>query len=194
MDPTDSLAARLQRIKVAVRISEAFRAKGFRVVQYGGATVEFYTGGLYSTGDVDIGFLGRAPSLDVKNQVMESLGCRRGVRLFNVDGVIVDLGGQAELYSPNTRELITEEGSITLEAAEEEVAQRLLMAVYPQPDTDQWRAAEHLVMQSLGGNLELDWQEVLRLARLPGFRVEKELRELVAECSARLGVVPPSGF
>jgi hypothetical protein len=46
MDPTDSLAARLQRIKVAVRISEAFRAKGFRVVQYGGATVEFYTGEL----------------------------------------------------------------------------------------------------------------------------------------------------
>jgi hypothetical protein len=46
MDPTDSLAARLQRIKVAVRISEAFRAKGFRAVQYGGATVEFYTGEL----------------------------------------------------------------------------------------------------------------------------------------------------
>jgi hypothetical protein len=65
MDPTDSLAARLQRIKVAVRISEAFRAKGFRVVQYGGATVEFYTGGLYSTGDVDIGFSGRGAAFRV---------------------------------------------------------------------------------------------------------------------------------
>jgi len=74
------------------------------------------------------------------------------------------------------------------------VAQRLLMAVYPQADPDQWKAAEHLISQSLAGHLDLDWREVLRLVRLPGFRVEKELRQLVDECAARLGVAKPSGF
>lgn len=192
--PDNPSGARRKRIEVAIRVSEAFKAAGYRAVQYGGATVEFYTAGRYATGDVDIGFLGRAPSIEAKERIMRDLGSSGNIRLFVLDGVVVDLGGEAELYSSKIVELQTPQGSIFLEAAEEEIAQRLLMGVYPQPDPVQYHAARLLVGQALEGALEVDWNEVLRLARLPGFRVEKELRQLVEECAALLGVAKPSGF
>ena len=195
MAPPDKTPdANRKRIHTAIRVSEAFRKKGFQVVQYGGATVEFYTAGRYSTGDVDIGFLGATPPAEVKSEVMQSLGSRRGVRIFVLDGVVVDLGGTAELYSHHLVELKTPEGSILLEAAEEEIAQRLLMGVYPQHNPDQWQAAKLLVGQAIAKNLDVDWQEVFRIVRLPAFAVEEELRILVNECSLELDLPKPPGF
>lgn len=195
MDLTDNLSpSRKLRRTAAAKVSEAFRAEGYRPVQYGGATVEEYTEGMYSTGDVDIGFVDRAPSLEDRARVMERLGCQRGIRLFDLGGVLVDLGGQAESYSRNFIELKTDDGPILLEAPEESMVQRILMGVYPQFLEEQWEAGRLMVAQAVAGRIPVDWEEVLRLARLPGFRVEKELRQLVAECSARLGVAAPSGF
>jgi hypothetical protein len=104
-----------ERQKVAMRVSAAFAALGYRVIQYGGATVEQYTRGGYSTGDVDLGFVDNAPSLETKAKVMQQFGCDRGIRLYEVDGVLVDLGGVAELFSTNTVNIESDEGSILLE-------------------------------------------------------------------------------
>jgi hypothetical protein len=161
-----------KREHVAARVSAAFKARGYQLVQYGGATVEQYSRGKYTTSDVDLGFVDVAPSLDVRAQVMESLGCERGTRLYLVDGVVVDLGGQAELLSPQLVELKTPEGSLLLEAPEESLVQRVLMSVYPQADEDQKKAALMLMVQALEGNLPLDWNEVDRLAALPGFKIQ----------------------
>ena len=160
-----------KRELVAARVSAAFKAQGYQIVQYGGATVEQYTHGKYATSDVDLGFVNKAPSLEVRAQVMESLGCERGTRLYLLEGVIVDLGGHAELLSPNLTELSTPAGLLLLEAPEESLVQRVLMSVYPQEDTDQKGAALTLMVQALAGNLPLDWNEVDRLAVLPGFKV-----------------------
>jgi hypothetical protein len=157
---------------VAVRVSAAFKARGYQLVQYGGATVEQYSRGKYTTSDVDLGFVDAPPSLDVRAQVMESLGCERGTRLYLLDGVVVDLGGRAELLSSNLVELNTAEGILLLEAPEESLVQRVLMSVYPQEDRDQKEAAMILMIQALAGNLPLDWNEVDRLAALPGFKIQ----------------------
>ena len=54
---TDNLSAEQQkRVETAVQVSEAFRKEGFQLNQYGGATVEFYTQGLYAIGDMDLGW------------------------------------------------------------------------------------------------------------------------------------------
>ncbi len=103
--------------------------------------------------DVDLGFLDASPSLELRAQVMESLGCERGTRLYLLDGVVVDLGGRAELLSPNLVELSTAEGQLLLEAPEESLIQRVLMSVYPQEDQDQKKAALLLMVQALAGNL-----------------------------------------
>ena len=164
-----------KRELVAARVSAAFKARGFQLVQYGEATVEQYSRGKYATGDVDLGFVDEAPSLDIRAQVMESLGCERGTRLYLLDGVVVDLGGQAELLSSHLVELSTPGGLLLLEAPEESLVQRVLMLVYPQEDADQKQAALMLILQALAGNLSLDWNEVERLAALPGFKVQPVL-------------------
>ena len=106
-----------KREEVAARVSAAFKARGFQLVQYGGATVEQYSRGKYTTGDVDLGFVDAVPSLEVRAQVMASLGCERGIRLYFLDGVVVDLGGQAELLSDNLVEVSTPEGTLLRRSA-----------------------------------------------------------------------------
>jgi hypothetical protein len=161
-----------QRERVAARVSAAFRARGFALVQYGGATVEYFSRGGYATSDVDLGFIDATPSLEIRAEIMASLGCDRGTRLYLLDGVVVDLGGRAELLSPRLVEINTPFGLLVLEAPEESLVQRALMSVYPQEDADQKRAALALMIQALAGNLPLDWTEVDRLAALPGFRIQ----------------------
>lgn len=105
---TDNLSAEQQkRAETAVRVSEAFRKEGFQLNQYGGATVEFYTQGLYAIGDMDL--------------------------------------GGAELYSNRFVRIQTVEGSLLMEAPGEEISQRLLYGIYPQPNKEQAQAAKPLV-------------------------------------------------
>lgn len=179
-----------KRERVAARVSAAFKARGYQLVQYGGATVEQFSRGGYTTSDVDWGFIQVAPSLEVRAEVMASLGCERGLRLYLLDGVVVDLGGQAEMLSPRLVEISTSEGTLLLEAPEESLVQRVLMSVYPQEDDDQKKAALILITQALAGHLPLDWNEVDRLAALPGFKVQsvvasykKEAEKLVSRAN-----------
>jgi hypothetical protein len=186
---TDNLSAeQRKRVETAVRVSEAFRQEGFDPIQYGGATVEFYTQGLYTTGDVDMGFLRNAPSLEKKNQVMASFGCRDSIRLYKVGDVMVDIGGVAELYSDRYVRIETPDGDLLMEAPEEEISQRLLYGIYPQPNDEQYQAARLMVSQGLLGNIPVDWEEARRVAALPGFKVTAELEQLLLECRAKLGL------
>jgi hypothetical protein len=172
----------------ALRVSAAFAALGYRVIQYGGATVEQYTRGGYSTGDVDLGFVDNAPSLETKAKVMQQFGCDRGIRLYEVDGVLVDLGGVAELFSTNTVNIESDEGSILLEAPEEALIQRTLVSVYPQEQPDQKLAALLMIAQALEGNIPMDWKEVERLAQLPNFKVLDVLLSYKKEVALKLGL------
>jgi hypothetical protein len=175
-----------KRERIAARVSAAFKARGYQLVQYGGATVEQYTRGRYATSDVDLGFVNLAPPLEIRAQVMETLGCERGTRLYLLDDVVVDLGGQAELLSPGLVEIETAEGKLLLEAPEECLVQRILMSVYPQSDEDQKQAALMLMIQALAGNLVIDWEEVDRLAALPGFKVQGQVDAYRKEGKRRL--------
>jgi len=175
-----------KRERIAARVSAAFKARGYQLVQYGGATVEAYTRGRYATSDIDLGFIDLSPSLEIRAQVMEALGCERGTRLYLLDDVVVDLGGQAELLSPRLVEIETEEGKLLLEAPEESLVQRILMSVYPQRDEDQKQAALLLMIQALAGNLAIDWKEVDRLAALPGFKIQAEVAAYREEGKKRL--------
>jgi len=177
-----------KRLRIAARVSAAFRARGYRVIQYGGATVEQYTRGGYATGDVDLGFDGAAPSMGEKNEVMQTLGAKPALRLFQVEDVVVDLGGSAELLSRNFVEVETEEGSVVMEAPEEAIVQRVLVAVYPQPNLEQRQAAKLLLAQAEAGNLAVDWNEVRRIADLPVYRVWGEIESLRSECRRELGM------
>jgi len=175
-----------QRLLTGAKISEAFRIQGYSLVQYGGATVEYYTQGGYATGDVDMGFDGKTPSLEERNRVMQSLGSSPSLRLFMVDGVLVDLGGSAELLCRNFVEIETSEGRLVLESPEESIVQRVLMAVYPQENSEQRQAAKLLLAQALAGNIPVDWEELRRLADLPYFRVGEVVEILKKECQSDL--------
>jgi hypothetical protein len=93
MDPQGNPNAKLES---AAEVSEAFRKRGYRPIQYGGATVEAYSNGSYCTGDIGIGFIGKAPSLAEKNEVMQSLGCKPGLRLFNLAALPINILPQFE--------------------------------------------------------------------------------------------------
>ncbi|MDR1146514.1 MAG: hypothetical protein LBK71_10325 [Verrucomicrobiales bacterium] len=175
MAKQDSPVARLE---LAAEIFAAFRALGYQPIQYGGATVEVYSDGQYCTGDLDIGFLYQAPPIEERSRVMQALGSPPGVRLFQYKDAVVDLGGVAEMFSRNFVEIKTAKGAVLLEAPEEAIIQRLLLAYYPQSQPDQLKAAELLIRNALAGNFAIDWAEVRRLAGLPMFNVLAQFEAL----------------
>lgn len=183
MDRTDVLKTRLL---LAARLAAAFRRRNYEIVQYGGATVEQYSRGAYTTGDIDLGFIDRAPTLEEKMDVMRQFGCDRGTRLFTIEGVVIDLDGVAELLSDHLQKIETSVGPILLEAPEESLVQRVLNSIYPVANADQKRAAQLLIAQALQGNLAMDWAEVDRLAQLPGFKVQDIVATYQAEVLAEL--------
>jgi hypothetical protein len=48
-----------------------------------------------------------------------------------------------------------------------------------------------LVVTALNNNLAIDWQEVLRLASLPEYKIETKCVSMVREVANELGVLPP---
>lgn len=174
-------------IKVFSMVSSKFREKGYLPVLCGGFAVELMTNGGYTTGDIDILFKGKCPSMEEKLEIMRSLGCLGGARIFEVEGQIVDIGGVGEFYSDKFLEFSDEKGTFLVESPEEALAQRLLVSIYPVENKDQADAAKLIVAQAKAGQIPMDWTEARRIAALSWVRVSNELEKTIAEVESDSG-------
>jgi len=127
----------LKAQKLASLVCAVFRARGIELVVVGGSAIEFYTDGAYLSGDIDLCQLKPATPIPLRlsQEIMGSLGGTGGPRSWQVAGLFVDVLGPVELSARSPlRKLQAPYGDITLVAAEELAVERVLIAVYPQPN------------------------------------------------------------
>jgi len=170
-------------LKLAGLVTRLFAEAGCNLVVVGGSAVEFYTEGAYMSGDIDFcrRELTRLP-LRQAQDIMASLGARGGPRSWLVAGLYVDLLGFLENASVAPyRTIETPFGPVSVLPPETALAERVLMAFYPQPDVDARAVACKLLAACISGETPVDWGEVERLAALPEFNVTSELKELREE-------------
>jgi hypothetical protein len=178
-------------LRLAMLVASLFREVGCETVVVGGSAIEFYTNGDYMSGDVDICFLLRGrPELRVVADLMGKVGAKGGPRSFKVAGLFVDILGEVETLAETQFRKITDPATgqyVLLSKPEDLLAERMLMALYPARDEISLACAKKLVSAALAGGVEVDWQEALRVAALPEYRVEKELAELVEQVKIESG-------
>ena len=173
-------------LKLAMLVASAFRAIGFEIVVVGGSAIEFFTDGDYMSGDVDICFRDRArPELRVIGEVMGRLGAKgSSVRTFQIAGLFVDILGRVEtLARTEFRKVASADGgdSVLIAKPEDLLPERMLVAVYPSRNEEALACARKLASACVSGRVEIDWDEAMRVAALPEYRVEKELAQLIAD-------------
>ena len=173
-------------LRLAMVVASAFRAIGCETVVVGGSAIEFFTDGDYMSGDVDICFRDRArPELRVIGEVMGRLGAKgSSVRTFQVAGLFVDILGQVEtLARTEFRQVVSADGrdSVLIAKPEDLLPERMLVAVYPSRNDEALACVRKLAAACVSGRVEIDWDEAMRVAALPEYRVEKELAQLVAD-------------
>ena len=176
-------------LKLAALVTRLFSEAGWNLVVVGGSAVEFYTEGAYMSGDID--FCRRelmSIPLRQAQDIMGKLGATGGPRSWKVAGLYVDILGflENESIAP-LRNISTPLGEIVILSPELTLVERVLIAFYPQPDSEAKDVALKMFAACLTGQTPVDWVEVDRLAALPAFRVAEELKELGREVRRELG-------
>lgn len=175
-------------LKLAGLVTTIFEEAGWELVVVGGSAVEFYTEGAYMSGDIDLCRRTLDPiPLRTAQDLMAKLGASGGPRSWLVAGMYVDLLGflESEAETP-LREIPSPYGTVRLVPAELALVERVLLAYYPQPDSDARDVAKKMLAVCLSGDTPADWGEVDRLAALPAYGITRELAELKQEVSDEL--------
>jgi hypothetical protein len=182
VNPTDTFA---KHLRIAGRVTQAFRERGWNLVVVGGSALEFYTEGQYLSGDIDVCRRLGQPVIPpaTEREIMrklnaESTGTRRQ---WKIDGVFVDLLGEIETAeAPKYRFLQTPEGEIQLMPAEEVLVERIFVAHSNHPPLrEALIAAEKMTVAALSMAQDFDWAYAKNLAVSPSYGVEKQLQDLV---------------
>jgi hypothetical protein len=183
----------LKMLKLASLCSAVCQERDVEIVVVGGSAIELLTDGAYVSGDLDLCLANPATlSLRQRQEIMGVLGGEGGPRSWQVAGMFVDLLGPLEsLARTPLRKLAGPHGLIRLVQPEELLVERILVSVYPQTYFPARDCAKKLVAVALGGALELDWQEVERLAARPEYAILSECKTLVREVADELKTKNP---
>ena len=186
-DPT------VKNLKLASLCIGLWAERGVQLVVVGGSAIEILTDGAYVSGDLDLCHVTAANlPLRQRQEVMGLLGTKGGPRSWQVAGMFVDLLGQVETFSRTPfRHVQAPYGEVLLMKPEDLFVERVLVSVYPQEYLPARDCARKLASLALGGALDLDWSEVVRLANLPEYRNLPECKALIREIADELKLKNP---
>jgi hypothetical protein len=186
-DPT------LKSLKLASVCSALWRERGVELIVVGGSAIEFLTEGAYASGDLDLCHAtGVALPIRDRQEIMGRLGAEGGPRNWRVAGMYLDLLGQVESFAQTPfRRVKGPYGDVLVMKAEDLLVERVLVSIYPQPNPGARACARELTAVALGGAVEMNWKEVLRVADLPEYRNVGECKALVREVADELKVKCP---
>lgn len=175
-------------LKLAGLVTTLFAEQGHSLVVVGGAAVEFYTEGAYMSGDIDFCREQDEPiPARLEHSLMGQLGGTGGPRSFFALGLYIDLLGRLENESrAPLREIATPYGTVKLVPVELLIVERVLSAVYPQPNSEAEGCARKLLAACVSGKTDVDWDEVSRLARDPAYDIDEALRVMRTEVTNAL--------
>lgn len=192
-DITGEKDATLKSLKLASLCSALWAEHGVELVVVGGSAIELLTDGAYTSGDLDMCHA-TAATLPVRQrqEIMGWLGAKGGPRNWLVAGMYLDLLGPVESFAHTPyRRVEAPYGSVRVLQPEDLLVERVLVSVYPQADRVARACARALAVVALGGAINMNWNEVLRVANLPEYRNVEECKLLVREVADELKVKNP---
>jgi hypothetical protein len=182
-DPTD------RALQTALLVGRAFKDEGYDLVLVGGSAVEFYTDGLYVSGDIDLCFRSRS-SQDLAASLMPRIGRKTTGRHYEVANCYVEILGTIETNARTDYKLIADQDGrqvLYVDAIEEVVAERVYRAE-EEKRTKDIDCALKLLGTCVSGRVKVDWEEVRRLLRSSLYRSEPALDELLGIVKSQLGL------
>lgn len=186
-DPT------LKSAKLASLCSALWSERGVELVVVGGSAIEILTEGAYASGDLDM--CHTAPtslSLAQRKEIMGLLGAKGGPRNWQVAGMYLDLLGWAESFACTPyRRVEAPYGSFLLMKPEDLLVERVFVSFYTGENIAARNCAKVLAAVALRKEIEMNWDEVRRLANLPEYRNLSQCVQLVKEVADELKIKSP---
>ncbi len=176
-DPT------IKSLKLASLCSALWAERGIELVVVGGSAIEILTEGAYASGDLDMCHV-TAATLPVRErqEIMGQLGAKGGPRNWQVAGMYFDLLGPAESFARTPyRRVEAPYGDVLVMKPEDLLVERVLISVYPEKHPPARECARELAIVALTGAVNMNWNEVLRVANLPEYRNVDLCKALVNE-------------
>jgi len=186
-DPT------LKSAKLASLCSALWAERGVELVVVGGSAIEILTEGAYASGDLDMGHANKA-TLPVRErqEVLGLLDAKGGPRNWQIAGMYLDLLGPVESFARTQyRRIEAPYGSILLMKPEDLLVERVLCSFYLGESKTARDCAKVLASVALRKEIEMNWDEVRRLANLPEYRNLPECMKLVKEVADELKIKSP---
>lgn len=187
-DPT------LKHLKLASLVLAVFKERGIELVVVGGSAIEFYTEGAYVSGDLDLCILSAPSAITVRmrQEIMAQLGAKGGPRSWQVTGLYVDILSTFEnLARTPVRRLVGPWAEVWISPIEELIVERVLISRYPGDYPPARDCAKKLLAAALLNEVEVDWQEIKRLAEDAAYQNWNDVRKLVYEQAQALNVRSP---
>ena len=186
-DPT------IKSLKMASLCSALWAERGVELVVVGGSAIEILTEGAYASGDLDLCHVNKATlPIRERQEIMGLLGAKGGPRNWQVAGMYLDLLGWAESFAHTPyRRVEAPYGSILLMKPEDLLVERVFVSFYAGENKAARDCAKVLASVALREEIEMNWDEVRRLANLPEYRNLPECEKLVKEVADELKIKSP---
>jgi hypothetical protein len=186
-DPT------VKSLKMASLCSALWAERGVDLVVVGGSAIEILTEGAYASGDLDMCHITAAKlPIRQRQEIMGLLGAKGGPRNWQVAGMYVDVLGPAESFARTPyRRVQAPYGEVLLMKPEDLLVERVLVSVYPEANKTARDCAKVLAAVALHKEIEMNWDEVRRLAKLREYRNLPECVKLVKEAADELKIKSP---
>ena len=186
-DPT------LKSAKLASLCSALWAERGVELVVVGGSAIEILTEGAYASGDLDMCHANKSTlSVEERKEIMGLLDAKGGPRNWQVAGMYLDLLGPAESFARTSfRRIEAPYGSFLVMKPEDLLVERVLMSFYLGANETARNCAKVLASVALRNEIEMNWDEVKRVANQPEYRNLPECAKLVKEVADELKVKSP---
>jgi predicted nucleotidyltransferase len=184
----------VKHLKLASLCSTLFAERGVELVVVGGSAIEFYTEGAYTSGDVDLCVLSSREPLTVRlrQEIMGRLSAKGGPRSWEVGDAYIDILGSFEnLARTAVRTIRAPFGSVKVSPVEELIVERVLVSRYPQDYPPALDCAKKILAAVLEGEVEVDWNEVKRLANANAYSNWADVKALTNEQAKALQIRSP---
>jgi hypothetical protein len=186
-DPT------IKSAKLASLCSALWAEHGVELVVVGGSAIEILTEGAYASGDLDMCHANKATlPIRQRQEIMGLLDAKGGPRNWQVAGMYLDLLGPAESFAHTPyRRVDAPDGSFLVLQPEDLLVERVLCSFYLGENKTARDCAKVLASVALRKEIEMNWDEVRRLANLPEYRNLPQCVQLVKEVADELKIKSP---
>jgi hypothetical protein len=131
-------------------------------------------------------------SVEQRKEIMGLLGAKGGPRNWRVAGMYLDLLGWAESFARTPyRRVEAPYGSFLLMKPEDLLVERVFVSFYTGENKTARDCAKVLTAVALRQEIEMNWDEVRRLANLPAYRNLSQCSQLVNEVADELKIKSP---